>query len=215
MLVLGYMLHPKCERSAHQLARIVAEETIAKVRESDYLPGEIFQSQLDGRLIARLLLAGQAAIRVCKNFQRDGAADFSKAIHVVSELNATNKTLNGKPLPTAEGRLRKTFSEFQSSIHFWAAAYTHYPHADKGVLTGIDAINEMHVSSEFLGQFLAVAKQYEDMLDQAKPVDAIWSASDPAQEIWDFNTLPKLSPLPIESDEALQALTSYRTRKKS
>jgi len=215
MLVLGYMLNPNCERSAQQFARIVAEETIAKVRQSDYLPGEIFKSQLDGRLISRLLLTGQAAIRVCKNFQRNGVADFSKAIHVVSELNATNKTLDGKPLATSERRLRETFSEFQASIHFWAAAYTHYPLADIGVLTGIDAITEMHISSEFLGQFLAVAKQYEYMLDQAKPVDAIWSASEPAQEIWDFNILPKLSPLPVETAEEQQALTSYRTRRKT
>lgn len=214
MLILGYMLYPNCERSAHQFARIVADETVSKARDAVYQPGLILKELVEGQPIPRLLLAGQVALRVCKNYLSDGSANLSRATHVVSELNATNSTRNGKPLPTAEGRLRGTFIEYRASIHFWAAAYTCYTLCDGSFLTGVDAIAEMHISSEFLGQFLAVAKQIEEILRLAKPHPFIWSATEPASEIWDFTQFPNSGPC-ADPPAVKTAMSSFKTRKKS
>lgn len=214
MLILGYMLYPSCERSAHQFARLAAEETIAKAHDTAYQPGLMLKGLVEGQPIPRLLLAGQVALRVCKNYLCDGSANLSRATHVVSELNATNTTRNGKPLPTAEGRLRSTFIEYRPSIHFWAAAYTRYPLSDGNFLTGVDAIAEMHISAEFLGQFLAVARQIEEILNLAKPHPLIWSATELASEIWDFTQFPSSGPC-ADPPAVKTAMSSFKTRKKS
>ena len=122
MLVLGYMFYPNCQRSAHQFAQILSEETVAKTRDPDYIPSRILTKVLDARVVSRLLLAGQLALRVCANFKREGSADFNKAAYLVSSLNAANKDGRGKSLPSDDRRLRATYSEYSASIHFWAAA---------------------------------------------------------------------------------------------
>lgn len=212
MLILGYMLYPNCKRSAHQFAQIVAEETIAKASEANYQPGQIFTDQFDTRLILRLILCGQVALRMCRSQLADGNANLSKAAHVVSELNATNKTKVGKPLPTDEARLRKTFAEYRPSIHFWAAANVEYQQGGR-TISGIEVINEMQTSPEFLGKFLSVARQMEEILHEAKPAAMVWSTSKAMHQVWDIKELPKARLL-SETIDATKALASYKSRPK-
>lgn len=214
MLVLGYMMYPNCERSAHQFTRILAEETVAKALDPQYCPGEIMGIIIDDRLVARLILAGEVAQRVCTNHVKEGSANFNRAAHVVAERNANIKTVCGKPLPTDKDRLKATFRTYRATIHFWAAVHNEYLMEDGNSLTGVDVTEKMCGSPEFLGQFLAVAKQFEEMLAEAKPSHNIWSTSELASTIWDFEKLPTLSALP-ELPETVAALSSYRSQQKS
>ncbi|MEQ5827598.1 hypothetical protein J3456_09535 [Sulfitobacter sp. NFXS29] len=214
MLVLGYMIHPNCERSANQFAQIVARETLAKAHDPNCLPSQVLAALVDRKLINRLLLTGEVALKVCANYVRTGEPDLSKAAHIVSEVNSTLRTTDGKALPTAERRLRETFSEYQSVMALWAAAGIGYSRDDGTLFSGIDALAEMHVGYEFLGRFLNAARQIEIILAQAKPPNTLWSATVPAEEIWDFDALPTLS-LGEESEAMKLARTSYRSRKKS
>ncbi|WP_417240591.1 hypothetical protein [Celeribacter halophilus] len=213
MLILGYMLHPNCERSAQQFTGILVEETIAKSNDPSYQPSAILEKLVDVKLIRRLMLTGQLAQRICANHARNGDGEFSKAAHVVSELNATNTTLSGDPLPTDADRLRNTFLKHRAVMHFWAASYYHYPQDDGTILTGMEAITEMLISPSFLGHFLSIAKQFEEVLAEAKPAACVWSATEPASEIWDLNQFPKMH-VKRETPQAKEALRSYRSRKK-
>lgn len=213
MLVFGYMMHPNCERSARQFARVLSEETYAKAGGGSYQQSSISEAILDFPLINRLLLCGHVAHRVCTSYVQSGAADLTKASHIVSELNATNRTMDGKSLPTDKDRLRKTFLVYRPTIHFWAAAYCSHSLEDGRSINGLESLNEALVSPEFLGIFLAMAKHFEEILAKAKPSKFIWSAAKTGFEIWDFNQLPKMSPLP-ETEIAKSALASYRTRPK-
>ncbi|UWR37673.1 hypothetical protein [Sulfitobacter sp. W074] len=214
MLILGYMIHPNCERSANQFAQIIADETLAKAHDADCRPSQIFAALVDSKLINRLLLTGEVALKVCANYARTGNPDFSKAAHVVSELNSTIKTTDGKPLPTAERRLRDTFTEYQSVMPLWAAASIGYQHEDGRLISGWDALAEMHVRYEFLGRFLNAARQFELILAKAKPSDLTWSATACATEIWDFDAFPTIA-LGDEPEAVKAALSSYSSRKKS
>ena len=109
MLVLGYMLYPHCERSTKQFAQILAEETIASSCDPQYRAGDILGLILHKQPIPKLLLAGQVALRVCANHTRHGEAYFYRAAHVVSELNATNKTIEGKNISSDASVLRKKY----------------------------------------------------------------------------------------------------------
>lgn len=214
MLILGYMLHPNCERSAQQFTSILVEETIAKANDPSYQPSAILEKLVDVKLIRRLMLTGQLAQRICANHARNGDPDFRKAAFLVSELNATNKTWSGQPLPTAERRLRETFQDYRAAMHFWAAAYHHYPQDDGTTLTGMEAITEMLISSSFLGHFLSIATQFEEMLAEAKPAAHVWSASEPASEIWNLSQFPKMR-VKRETPQAKEALKSYHSPNKS
>ncbi|MFG6549447.1 hypothetical protein ACGYLV_10335 [Sulfitobacter sp. M21595] len=214
ILILGYMLYPHCERSAKQFAYILEEETKDKFSGRHTQTGLILASILHKQPFSRLLLTGQVALRVCANHTRHGQAYFSRAAHIVSELNATNKTVAGKSLATDPGRLETTYREYQSVIHFWAAAYHRYALEDGRSISGIDAINEMHISLEFLGAFLATASQFEGILQEAKPPKYVWSTSRQAKEVWNFDYFPVAS-LGDEPPETIAALSSYRSRQKS
>lgn len=208
MLVLGYMLYPHCERSAKQFTQILAEETKASSCDPHYRAGDILRLIFHKQPIPKLLLAGQVALRVCANHTRHGEAYFYRAAHVVSELNATNKTIEGKNVPSDASALRKIFLKYEPVMHFWAAAYHHYPLDDGRGISGVDVLNQMHISLEFLGAFLATAAQFEEILREAKSPQYVWSATAPASTIWDFDYFAKAK-LGKETPETLAALKSY------
>jgi len=208
MLVLGYMLYPHCERSTKQFAQILAEETIASSCDPHYQTGDILGLMLQKQPIPKLLLAGQVALRICANHTRHGEAYFYRASHVVSELNATNKTVEGKNISSDAGLLRGIFREYEPVMHFWAAAYHHYVLDDGRVISGVDVLNRMHISLEFLGAFLATAAQFEEILREARSPQYVWSATGPASAIWDLDYFAKAK-LGEETPETLAALESY------
>ncbi|WP_417272727.1 hypothetical protein [Celeribacter halophilus] len=214
MLILGYMLHPNCERSAQQFTRVLVEETIAKANDPSYQPSAILEKVVDVKVFLHLMLTGHLAQRICANHARTGEPYYKKALFLVSELNATNKTLSGKSIPSSVSTIHENFLKYRAVMHFWAASYYHYPQDDGTILTGVEAITEMLISSSFLGHFLSIAKQFEEMLAEAKPAAHVWSASEPASEIWDWNQFPKMR-LKLESPKALEALKSYRSPNKS
>jgi hypothetical protein len=215
MLILGYMLHPNCERSAQQFTSILIEETIAKANDPSYQPSAILEKVVDTRLFLHLMLTGELAQSICANHARTGEPYYKKARFYVSESNATKKTLSGKPIPSSESTIHKNFKEYRAVMHFWAAACHHYPQEDGTTLTSsTDVITEMLISSSFLGHFLSIAKQFEEMLAEAKPAAHVWSASEPASEIWDWNQFPKMRLIP-ETPKAIEVKERYRSPNKS
>lgn len=79
MLILGYMLHPNCERSAQQFTSILVEETIAKANDPSYQPSAILEKLVDVKLIRRLMLTGQLAQRHMCQSRTEWRSRFQKS----------------------------------------------------------------------------------------------------------------------------------------
>jgi hypothetical protein len=118
-VLLGYMYYPEDERSAEQLAVLLAEESA----DFDYeIPTcELTKAVHESLPQALLSLMGELAICVATNIASDGKPLISRAAHLVSENQSTNTTVEGKPLPTTPRRIRETFTNYSSVAHFWAA----------------------------------------------------------------------------------------------
>ena len=66
-------------------------------------------------------LCGAVAFQMMINLEHQKKPDFEKAVFLVSEWASTAKNGTGKPFPSDYSRLRKTFNQLKSVIHYWAA----------------------------------------------------------------------------------------------
>lgn len=210
IMITAYMLFPNCQRSAHQFTRVLLEETTKAVT-PDYVESEVFRKLFDPNQWLRLRLCGELALRVCSNYQSSGKAEFSKAAYVVSERNHTNRTMEGKPLPTDEKRLRSTFSEYRASMHFWAAANVRHVDEKGEVLDPSYVIAQIQTDPTQLGNFLAKSVQFEKILQEAKPADFVWTVRNSISKIWHVDQLEHSRILP-DLPETKAALETYKPR---
>ena len=112
-ILLGYMFYPEDERSARQLAGTFAEECDA-VEEGSSISA-LAEGVFDRLPYSLLCLMGEMAIYVAHYIDSTGEPFFGRSAHVASEDHSTNKTAEGKALPTSESRIRKP----SGTIHRW------------------------------------------------------------------------------------------------
>ena len=171
---LGFMLFPNCQRSAHQVAQLMVDEIRAKKLDPGFRPGQLLEIVQNKLPMALLNLVGDMAIRVFTNATQGKEVSISKAAWVISERNATNTTLEGKPLPTSERRLREHFKLYRPVIHLWAASRIAHVHKS-GELDEFNPFIHLWLDRPRLVQFLAHAAIVQSVLQEALDEPNFWS----------------------------------------